>query len=350
MKGMNVNMNKVYFPSARLIVKDYCGDINKLRKEIVYGEYSCIDTVVPLIRARGTIVKRNEQDGKIEIIGWQRDITRMRKLDVSLSFIVYITVNSEGIIEKASIDDSFNGGKGILCSKSYLESKLKSEFEGVLFDRKLASKLRLDKFKCFHIYEVMSSIYSSYLMFKDQNSENIIFEEDVIDVYAENGNLYLTGIQRFSGKEDTKYTIVLYDVFNNVTFDKEGYMNLKNQISAQFYINDELICEDELYQKPNDYIFIRVQKFLVICVDKLKAQLFPDFKEKMMNTNLVPGAFIGVIMQAIGIRTFSNNFNYIQYIMTAMQRPRKVPGCIGAILSEEEAEKYFDGFDLNNLT
>lgn len=54
-------------------------------------------------------------------------------------------------------------------------------------------------------------------------------------------------------------------------------------------------------------------------------------------------------MQAIGIRSFSNNFNYIQYIMTAMQRPRRLPGCIGAILNEEEAAQHFEGFDLSYL-
>gem|GEM_PF-2180763 len=344
-------MERIEVPRAQLIVKEY-ENRDKLRKKIVYGNYSCIDKIVPMVRARGTVVQSYEEDGKVRITGWQRDITRMKKQDVSLSFIVYVTVNREGIIEDASIDNFFNGGKGILCSRSYLEGKLKSELEGVKFDKNLASKLRLDKFKCFHIHEVISSIYSSYLMFKRENEEiddRIFYEEDVVDVYAFSGNLYLTGVHAFKGKDETKYTVVLYDIFNNVTFDEDGYMKLKNTIKAEFYINNKIVYESELYQKENDHIYIRMQKFLLVCVEKLKAELFPGYNDKMLNSNLTPGAFIGVIMQAIGIRAFSNNFNYIQYVMTAMQRPRKIPCCIGAILKEEEAEKYFEGFDLNNL-
>ncbi|WP_410511176.1 hypothetical protein PaeBR_13780 [Paenibacillus sp. BR2-3] len=342
-------MTTMNFPTPQLIVKEYT-DKEKIRKKVAYGNYSCTDKIVPMIRARGTTLQPDE-DGKVRIIGWQRDITRMRKQDVSLSFMVHLTVNRDGIIEEAAVDDLFNGGKGVLCSKEYLEHKLKEELEGQLFDKKLAAKLRFDKFKCFHIFEIMSGIYSSYFMYRNEEhtGSRLFYEEDIVDIYASNGNLYLTGLQSFIGKEDIHYTVVLYDVFNNITFDLEGYMKLKAPILAEFYLNQQLVYADELYQKEKDYIFIRMQKFLFVCVEKLKAALFPDFTDKMMNTNLAPSAFIGIIMQAIGIRSFSNNFNYIQYIMTAMQRPRKMPGCIGAILNEEEAVKYFEGFDLNYL-
>lgn len=339
------------FPVPQLIIKEYT-DIEKLRKKVASGNYSCLDPVVPMIRDRGTML-RSEADGGIQIAGWQRDITRMRKQDVSLNFMLHLRVSRDGIIEEASVDELFNGGKGVLCSRSYLERVLKQELEGQPFDRKLAGKLRFDKFKCFHIFEIMTGIYTSYWMSKSeaqaQASGGIFYEEDIIDIYASGGDLILAGLQAFRDKEPVHYAIVLYDVFNHVTFDHEGYMRFKDTIRAEFYLNQRLVHGDELYQKDNDPIFIRVQKFLFVCAEQLKNALFPDFPDKMMNTNLAPGACIGIIMQAIGIRSFSNNFNYIQYLMTAMQRPRRVPGCLGAALNEEEAEKYFDGFDWNQL-
>ncbi|MEK3904695.1 hypothetical protein [Paenibacillus sp. FSL R7-0179] len=344
-------MKTANFPVPKLIVREPL-DLEIIRKRVAYGNYSCTDKLVPMIRARGTNLQRQE-DGNLRIIGWQRDITRMRKQDVSLSFMIHLTVSPEGLILEAAVDELFNGGKGVLCSREYLERKLKEELEGERFDRKLAARLRFDRFKCFHIYEIMSGIYSSYFMYRQQVEEGgtgaLFYEEDIVDIYAADGNLYLTGLQAFSGKEELSYTVVLYDVFNHITFDQEGYMKLKSPVLAEFYLNGELVHTDEIYQKENDYIFIRMQKFLFVCVEKLKAELFPDYADKMMNTNLAPGAFIGIIMQAIGIRSFSNNFNYIQYIMTAMQRPRKRPGCIGAILNEEEAAQHFEGFDLSYL-
>ncbi|AZS14175.1 hypothetical protein [Paenibacillus lutimineralis] len=339
------------FPVPKLIVKEQL-DKEIIRRKVAYGNYTCMDKIVPMIRARGTNLQVDES-GDLRIIGWQRDITRMRKQDVSLSFMIHLTVSPEGMIKEALVDDMFNGGKGVLCSKDYLESKLKEELEGQLFDRRLVSRLRFDKFKCFHIFEIMSGIYSSYFMYKNElqegSTERLFYEEDIVDIYASEGNLYLAGLQEFKGKEPVSYMVVLYDVFNNITFDEDGYMKLKSPVQAEFYLNDVLVHSNELYQKEKDYIFIRVQKFLFVCVEKLKVSLFPEFTDKMMNTNLAPSAFIGIIMQAIGIRSFANNFNYIQYIMTAMQRPRKMPGCIGAILNEEEAACHFEGFDLSYL-
>ncbi|WP_238651983.1 hypothetical protein [Paenibacillus piscarius] len=343
-------MTAMQFPVPKLIVREPL-DRELIRKRVAYGNYSCTDKLVPMLRARGTNLQTDEY-GNVHIIGWQRDITRMRKQDVSLSFMIHLTVSTDGLILEAAVDELFNGGKGVLCSRAYLEQKLKEELEGQRFDKKLAARLRYDRFKCFHLFEIMSGIHSSYFMQKQQAGDApgaLFCEEDLVDIYAEEGNLYLNGLQAFSGQADIGYTVVLYDVFNHITFDQEGYMKLKSPIQAEFYLNGVRVHADEIYQKEKDYIFIRMQKFLFVCVEKLKAAVFPGYEDKMMNTNLAPGACIGIIMQAIGIRSFSNNFNYIQYIMTAMQRPRRQPGCIGAILNEEEAAQHFEGFDTSYL-
>lgn len=57
-----------------------------------------------MIRARGTNLQTDDE-GNLHIIGWQRDITRMRKQDVSLSFMVHLTVSPDGLILEAAVDD-----------------------------------------------------------------------------------------------------------------------------------------------------------------------------------------------------------------------------------------------------
>lgn len=337
------------FPCPKFIVNSY-EEQERIRKKVLYGSYSSTDKVVPMLRDRGTLVERGE-DGSVRIMGWQKDITRMRKQDVALSFIVYATVDKDGVIQDISLDPSFNGGKGLLCSRTYLEQILKKQLQGQQFEPRIASKFRLSIFKCFHVHEIMNSIYSSYFLFKGNYVGNgkCFHEEDLIDFYADEGNLYGTAVQQYMGSKPTRFVLVFYDMFNHVTFDEEGYMWIKGNVKAEFYLNDELKVEDELYQSEKDHIFMRVQKFVFKCLTELQKELAPDYKKKLMNTNLYSSAIIGLIMQAVGIRAFSDNFNYIQYIMTAMQRPGRKPGCIGSILTEEEAENYFDGFDLNNL-
>lgn len=333
-----------------MIVKDYSSQ-KLIRSKILYGSYLSTDKTVPILRNRGTHLEKNE-DGSIHIMGWQKDITRMRKQDVELSFIIYLDINAEGIVTRAEIDKTFNGGKGLLCSRKYLQKTLSELLEGELFEPKIAGKFRLSNFCCFHIHEVMNSIYSSYFLFQQGHvgEGKRFYEEDMNDWYGEDGNLYLLGEQVYAGKAPVKYTICLYDIFNHVVFDSEGYMWLKGTIHAEFYINDQLILQNKVYQGEEDFIFLKLQKFIFDCLRRLQMELAPNYKRKIMNTNMYASAIIGSIMQAVGIRIFADNFNYIQYIMTAMQRPGKIPGCIGSILTEKEASTYFKNFDLNKIT
>lgn len=345
-------IEKVVFPIPQLIVNEY-QDKDEMRRKIVYGKYSCIDNIVPMVRNRGTVLEVSKDTGEIRITGWQRDITRMRKQDVSLSFIIYLVVNKAGVVEEVDIDDSFNGGKGLLCSREYLLTCLKNELEGKVFEVKIARRLRLRKLKCFHIHEVINSIYSTYFIYKEQREklgEISFHEEDTLDVYAKEGNLFAAGVHEFKGLDAVRYTICFYDMFNSVTFDEDGYMKIIKPVQVDFYINDSLVHKDIVDQKENDHIFIKFQIFVMTALEKFQNVALPGYDRKIMNTNLSSSAFIGAIMQAVGIRIFSNNFNYIQYLMTALQRPRGKPGCLGAILIQEEADKFFKGFNMDNLT
>lgn len=342
--------SKKLFPIPKLIIKEY-RDWKITKRKVLKGSYLCNDSVVPILRDRGTTLKI-ESDGNLHMMGWQRDITRMRKQDVDLSFILYVVVNENEIIEKIEIDNSFNGGKGLLCSREYLQQNIEKQLKGKKIDNKLVRELRLSTFKCFHIHEIMNSLCTSYFLFKENQvgDGKEFYEEDVIDLYGEDGNLILTGIQAYSDREPVEYVMKFEDMFNHTTFDKEGYMKIKGSVPVQFYLDGELQIEDELYQGENDRIYMKFQKFIYVCKNMLQKRLVPNYKGKIMNTNMYSSAFIGAVMQAVGIRAFSDNFNYIQYIMTAMQRPMQKPGCIGSILTEEEAKLYFEGFDINKIS
>lgn len=338
------------FTEPKFIVKEYTSN-EKMKDKILHGSYLSTDKVVPMLRDRGTKIERAE-DGTIHIMGWQKDITRMRKQDVELSFIVYVDISKEGKVLSADIDKSFNGGKGLLCSREFLQDNLNKLLVGEEFVPKIATKFRLSKFKCFHIHEIMNSIYTTYFLFIENHvgDGKSFYEEDINDWYACDGNLYLTAAQCYKGRETLHYAMSFMELFDHVTFDSAGYMWIKDEIEVNFYMNNKLILKEQVNQYEDDYMFMKLQKFLFECLIQMQEELAPNYKKKIMNTNLYASAIIGSLMQAVGIRILANNFNYIQYIMTAMQRPLKKPGCLGAILNKEEADQYFEGFNIDAIS
>lgn len=338
----------------KLLIGNY-DSLDKFYKKVVYNNYLCIDQVVPMLRLRGTIVDATgSQEGKIKIIGWQRDVTRMRKMEVSLPFIVYITLDKDDVIESISLDETFNGGKGLLCSRNYLEKNVKAKLTGLTLDKTFSQKIKLDNIHCFHVYEVLNSIFSYYHALKATSREDgvvkgFFHEEEVVDCYAKNGNMYLAGLHEFKGIEPIEYRMEFYDIFNRVAFNNEGYMRIIEPVKADFYLNDQLLVSEILTQSENDYLFIKVQKFVLKCIGHLKELACPESKVRMVNTNLAPGALVGIMIQGITMRAFKDNYNYIQHVFTALQRPGRVPGCIGSILNDDEANQYFPGFDMDNL-
>lgn len=334
----------------KLLIGNY-DSLENIEKKIACNNYSCIDNVVPMQRCRGTIMNNIARDkGIAEIIGWQRDITIMRKMDVSLPFIVKMTL-SDGAISDISIGKSFNGGKGLLCSKEYLENRLRSIMLGKRIDKVFLNNTRLSNIHCFHIYEILNSIYSSYNAVEsdEERRDGIFYEEEVSDCYTHDGNMYIAGQYKSAGMDPQVYRMEFYDIFNRVSFSTDGYLRLVGEVEANFYLNDVFQFDFVLTQSENDYMFIQLQKFLLKCVSALKSRVFPQSRTRMMNTNLTPGAMVGVLFQAIALRSFKDNFTYIQHVFTAMQRPGKKPGCIGSILSSEEAESHFPGYNYDEL-
>ena len=90
-------------------------------------------------------------------------------------------------------------------------------------------------------------------------------------------------------------------------------------------------------------------KFILTCINNLKSHMGVDRKVRFLNTNLLPGALVGLIVQAIAMQTFKNNYNYVMHVLTALQRPDNIPKCLGAIKNKMEAETYFKGYDFENL-
>jgi hypothetical protein len=250
---------------SKLLIGNY-DSIEDLNRKIVYNNYHCIDQIVPMLRCRGTIINPcGAGKDKILITGWQRDITCMRKMDVSLPFSVNVTLRNN-IIEEISIDQTFNGGKGILCSRDYLEKVARRNFTGLPFDRSFLQKIKLNSTHCFHIYEVLNSIFSYYYILSSvygnlADSNEIFHDEEATDGYASDGTMYIAGLQEIKGKNPLNYRLVFHNIFDKVAVNTEGYMRIVSPVDTDFYLNGQLIHHDVLTQSENDFLFVKCKSF-----------------------------------------------------------------------------------------
>ena len=312
--------------TAHLLLDNY-ESIDNIKDMILGSPFIVMDTKAPACRFRGTLADVRQGFNHIKIMGWQRNVSRLRKMDVSLPTIVTLTLNDKEIIEDIELDNSFKGSKGLMCSHKYLNRNLKSTFSGI-----------------YSYYQILKSRH-----FKDIYPYHYSYEEEAIDSYVEDGTLHSLGIHLFNTDKPVRFRLTLHDIINNISFNTHGILEIQGGVRAGFFINEKHILSEviSIYNRNNERMDL--SKFLFSCIKQLKLKLCLAKNIRMFNTNLYPRAYIGMLIQSVAIRLFNNNYNYIMHALTSLQRINNTPLCIGAIIDKEEAKTCFPGFSFSDL-
>jgi hypothetical protein len=328
--------------------------IDDIKRAILETQYRALDLDKPTLRFRGTLVDGRRGLDHIVITGWQRNVARLRKLDVSLPTIVTMTLGRDGIIEDIDLDRSFKGSKGLMCNHNYLSRNLKSQLQGHSIDESFIHRVKQEKLHCAHLFEVASGIHSYYNILKennftDMNPQLYAIEEEAIDSYVENGSLHSIGKHVLALRPPLDFGLTLHGIMDNVGFTKNGILVLKQAIEASFVINGRRVLNDVISINSRDTGCTDLSMFLLQCIGAVKKEVCPGMKVRMFNTNLYPRAYIGMLVQSIAIRLFNNNYNYIMHALTSLQRSAFAPLCVGALEDQDEADRCFPGFSFSEL-
>jgi hypothetical protein len=328
--------------------------IDDMKRAICDSEYTALDLDKPTLRFRGTLIDARRGFDHLKITGWQRNIARLRKLDVSLPTIITMTLSGDGIIEDIDFDRSFKGSKGLMCCWSYLNRNLKSQLPGHAFDSSFINLVKQEKMHCAHLFEVLSGIYSYYRILKENNFEDInprqyACEEEAIDSYVDEGSLHSVGKHVFQEKPSVDYRLTLHDIIGNVGFTNKGTLEMRNGVEASFALNGKQVLNEMVSINSRDTGHTDLAAFLLRCIGAIKKEVCPEKQLRMFNTNLYPRAYIGMLVQSVAIRLFNNNYNYIMHALTALQRSANAPLCVGAISDQDEADRHFPGFSFSEL-
>jgi hypothetical protein len=354
--NMKENMNMLHdidHKKARLLIYNY-ESIDDMKNKILDSPAMMMDKNAPTCRFRGTVVDGRNGFEHIRITGWQRNVSRLRGMDVSLPTIITLRLDGNDLIEDIELDSSFKGSKGLMCCRTYLNRNLKSELQGHVFDSSIINKSKVRKTYCFHIFEVLSGIYSYYQTlksndFKDIYPQHYAYEEEAIDSYSENNTIYSAGVHLVKGRIPVRFRLTLHNIINNVSFDNNGILKMDEAVWADFILNEKHVLSEPVSIHSMNGGVMDISKFLFQCIKQLKQWMCPGNNIRLFNTNLYPGAYIGMLIQSVAIRLFNNNYHYIMHALTSLQRSGNAPLCVGAVIDWEEAHTHFPGFDFSEL-
>lgn len=345
-------MKMINYRTPELLIGNYenFNNINEFIDKIVFSDYSCINDDIPICRYRGTFIEPIKNN-KFNIVAWQRNIARIKRMDVSLPTIINITLSDTGTIEYINLEPSFKGSRGLFCSQKYLNRNLKKTLAGSKIDKNFINLIKTENLHCFHLTEVLGSVFSYYNLFKNESFKNnaYFFDEEVTDSYDIHDDLIAVGIQRIKNFPDLKYTMVFKDIYQKTTFSQKGFLNVLENMEVDFFINDQIILKNTIKPTISEISYINFFRILKKCVIEISKYLYNNKTYKLLNTNLYPAAYIGLFVQALALKIYRNNYDYTMHVLASIQRKNGNPLCIGAINNIDEANQYFPEFDITEI-
>ena len=331
---------------ASLLLNKYDESWDQLINSILTNSYTSLDPTAPTCRYRGTII-RNEGN-HYRIIAWQRNVARIRKMDVSLPAVLLLTLNNDLSIDNISLHPSFKGSKGLMCSVRYLQNNLQNRLTGAFLGKDFINKIKIDQMHCFHLFEILSGLNSFFHIQRHNIETNTLtFEEEASDKILENDTLSIVGNYKNSDNFQIHYRLRFINLFKNIGFKKDGVIQFQKPVRVQFFINNKIKLDKKTYLHKKLEDCLDMQRYLFLCIFNLKKEFQAEFP--VYNTNLYPLALIGLLTQAAAIKVFQNNYNYVMHALTALQRHNNIPRCIGAIKDQHEVNTYFPEFDFSKL-
>jgi hypothetical protein len=331
----------------RVFLIDNHPPLERLKSQVIKAPYGAFGKNFTTARFRG--IKVVKSVAGYEIVTWQRNIARMQKMDVSLPTIVALSLNDELTVKSLTLDESFAGSQGISCCNKYLQKMMRQSLEGERFVSANKQRIALERLHCLHTHEVLLGALTFLEYFNERN----LPEGDEVETgqaVPDGNDLRIQDYQQYSDGLSIHWEIILYDFQKKIQFGRDGAVKKISDLTLSFSINidngkvylltDRIDAEDKT-------VIVALSRFALKCWKSLNEQI--GSKRGVYNNNLLPVSIVGLIIQSIGIIFFSNNYNYIQHLLAALQRREDKPLCVGIAKDLTEMRDYFPQFKMEDL-
>ncbi|SHO53580.1 hypothetical protein [Anaerocolumna xylanovorans] len=291
-------------------------------------------------------------DDKTEILAWQCNMADVQDFDVKLPTIISIEINKDNKIEKINLYKKFKGSQGIACTGKYLNRRMRQILLGEVFTpNNPVIKDSLILF-CRHIYELVygSCTFLEYCKKKEMTKGLV---QEITQAFSTETGLECVDRIIVNGKESiTK--IDINNLIRNVKYNKQGkIVHAENiEIIGYEWILDgqwkEIRSLQVLEANSNSEYVMKLMK--IISAYWIKSGKNIEIKEKFYFSQIWGPTFYGILSQAIGLVMFNKNYAYFQHCIYGIQHTDDGrPLCIGVVDNISEAEKYFEGFTVDDL-
>ncbi|PID59162.1 hypothetical protein CSB45_01815 [candidate division KSB3 bacterium] len=323
--------------------------LDKIADRVTKSRYRALGKTFCSSRFRGTSIAKHE--GAYQIIAWQRNVARLQKMDVSLPTIVSLNLDQQRIIQDIALDPSFAGSQGLSCSQSYLQRMLTKHLEGRPFTLAHIDIMSIKFLHCLHLQEVLQGA----LAFLEQHETSVCYNVDEIETgeaIDEGSDIRIVDVYEDSNGTSLSWELTLLDYKDRLCFGKNGEIRRIDHLDIVFSSSsskgEDIHLQTTIHGDTPERIIAALLRFTLKCWKGLACQI--QTKQKTFyNTNAFPISLIGLIVQSLGIVIFSNNYNYFQHILAALQREQGIPLCIGIVEHIEEAQTYFPEFSLEDV-
>ncbi|MBQ9886955.1 MAG: hypothetical protein IJM37_08890 [Lachnospiraceae bacterium] len=311
--------------------------VNKIIDNLFLG-----DTLA--MRTLSCNVDKNGDD--TVITSFQCNMAQMKTTDIKLPTVIQYVLDDNGIVKSVELMDNFKGSQGISCAHGYLNKRLKEIVSGISF-KEDKNILRDDvAFFCRHTFEVTAASVSFYRYLQANGlSEGAFYEETRADE-TEAGLLVVDKLACNDIHLNTEEKILFSPSNIKMTNDgKIGSLMDFKVIGTILKDAKTIDCFEETIKHENtpELVIMSMMRLFNYPWKRVGREL--GIKRNFMCTNLVPSSVYGVMVQAIALTLFPNNYNYFQHAMAGLQRNNDVPLCAGMVVNFEEIKKYFPGLE-----
>jgi len=337
-------MTPTLTPTAALLLPgEPPATAHELARAVATSCYTTIDTASPTARLRGTSA-RTTPDGGRELIGWQRNVARVHKMDVVLPTVLRVRLDADDRVTAAGLEPTFAGSRGVLCYHPYADGRVRSRLIGRHFDDDLAAEVSASAFACFHVAEVLSDLIGADQVRRSAGLP-AFFEQECLDAVQTGDALTMFGHQQVRGQGSATYRVVIENVFTAIRFDPVGAIFSTAPLTVRTFLGEELVAERRVSGATAGEFFLSIQRATRPLLRRV-GQEFAHTGTAFACSNLAPRSFVGAFVQAIAGKLYADNYTYILHCLSGLQRQGGRPRCMGGVLSQAEANEHFPGFDI----
>jgi hypothetical protein len=321
--------------------------LEKIKSRVIKAPYPAFGKTFTTARFRG--IKIVKVAAGYEIVTWQRNIARMQKMDVSLPTIITLALDDELTIRSLTLDQSFAGSQGISCCHKYLQKMMRQSLEGKKFVSANKQLIAVERLHCVHTHEVLLGALSLLENFRERNLPEY-GEVETGQAVPDGQDLKIIDYQQYCDGLAIHWEIVLYDYQKKIHFGIDGAVEKISDLTLSFSVSLNNVKADfftDRIDAEDKTVIVPLARFALKCWKSLREKI--GVKRGLYNNNILPVSIVGLLIQSVGIVAFSDNYNYIQHILAALQRKEGKPLCVGIAKDLTEIHDCFPQFEMEDL-